>query len=70
MQDAQGDAHGRSNTDGGGAADFHVANRAGHLAVIGVRVPNFLRGKAALVENHDAAVGPFDGLGYVHADFS
>jgi hypothetical protein len=28
---------------------------------------DFFGGKAALVEDEDAAVGPFDGLRYVHA---
>src|SRR6266702_4287531 len=35
-------------------------------AVVGVGVGDFLGGKAALVQYDDAAVGPFDRLGYVH----
>src|SRR6266487_2611434 len=66
MQNAERGAHGGGDADGGSAADDHFADGFGDVAVVGVGVGDFLGGKAALVEYDDAAVGPFDRLGYVH----
>src|SRR6267154_4631042 len=66
MQNAQGYAHGGGYADGGGSADHHFADGGGYLAVVGVGVGDFFGGEAALVEHDYAAVGPLDGLGYVH----
>src|SRR6266702_3469063 len=65
MQNAERGAHG-GDADGGSAADNHFADGFGDVAVVGVGVGDFLGGKAALVQYDDAAVGPFDRLGYVH----
>src|SRR6266581_4813142 len=66
MQNAERGAHGGGDADGGSAADNHFADGFGDVAVVGVGVGDFLGGKAALVQYDDAAVGPFDRLGYVH----
>src|ERR1700687_4404007 len=67
MQNAEGGAHRRGHADGGSTANDHFADGFGNFAVVGVGVGDFLGGKAALVEDDDAAFGPFNGFGYIHA---
>ena len=66
MKNAQRGSHGRGHADRRRASNDHVADGFGDFAVIGVGVADFFAGKEALVEHDDAAVGPFNGLGYVH----
>src|SRR5580658_3641965 len=67
MKNAERGSHGGGYADCWRAANHHVADSFGDFAVVGVGVADFLSGKKALVEHHYAAVGPFDGLGYVHS---
>jgi len=57
-----------ANADGGRAANDHFADGFGDFAVIGVGVGDFFGGEKALVEHDHAAVGPLDGLRYVHLE--
>jgi len=66
VQNAQGRAHGGGYAYGGRAANDHFANGFGNFAVIGVGVANFFGGEETLVEHDHAAIGPLDGLRYVH----
>ncbi len=67
VEHTEGHAHRRRDTDGRRAANHHVANGFGDLAVVRVGVIDLLGGKAALVQHDYAAFGPLDGLGYVHS---
>ncbi len=67
VKNAEGGPHGGSDADGRRAANDHFTDGARDFAVVGVGVVDFFGGKTALVEDEDAAVRPFDGLGYVHA---
>jgi hypothetical protein len=66
MKNTQCGSHCRGNADRRRATNDHVADGFRDFAVAGVGVADLLTGKEALVEHHHAAVGPFDGLGYVH----
>jgi len=46
-------------------ADDHCLNCGRNVAVVCVRVVNYVDRQATLIQHDDAGVGPFDGLGYV-----
>jgi len=67
VEHAESNAHRCCDTNGRRAANHHFANGFGDLAVVGVGVIDLLGGKAALVQHDHAAVGPLNGLRYVHS---
>ena len=67
--DAQRDAHRRGHADRRRAADHHVLDRGGHVAIVGVGVADHFARQAALVEHDHALAGPFDGLCDIHRAF-
>src|SRR5215472_10222769 len=67
MQHPESKSHGRRDANGRRPANHHFANRFGDFAIIRVGVENLLGGQSSLVQHHDAAVGPFNGLRYVHS---
>ena len=67
MQHAKRNSHGRGHPNSRSPANDHLANGFGHFAVVLVGVKNLFRGQAPLVQHDHAAVGPFDGLRYVHS---
>ena len=66
VEDAESDAHGGGDSDGGSAANDHFADGFGDFEIAGVGVGDFFGGEQALVKNDHAAVGPLDGLSYIH----
>ena len=67
VQHAQRIPHRRGHADGRRAANHHLANGLGHLAIIRIRVANLFRGKPPLVQHHHPRVGPLNRLCNVHA---
>ncbi len=65
LADAEGDAHGGGDSDGGRAADDHVADDGGDLLVVGGEDVGLLEGKLGLIEEVNAVGEPFEGGNHV-----
>jgi hypothetical protein len=63
--DADGDAHGGRDADGGGSADDHVADDGGDLFVVGGENVGLLEGELGLIEEVNAGREPFEGGNHV-----
>ncbi len=58
--DADGDAHGSADADGGCSANDHGGDDVGYLRVGGCEDVDFFQRQAGLVEKADAFGGPFE----------
>ena len=66
LQRAEGDAIGRGDADGGGAADFEAPDGLGHLVVVGQFEVDLMLRQARLVDDHQAVAKPLDRFDLSH----